>query len=304
MVSDGNGSPQSSHGSGDSIDSNASRLSTLSDRMRRVNREYGLTEVLPPAEYVEKGKAVRALTEEAIARNKPDVDDPHWGERYLAWDRPAGSPSPRPLDGSFHALRDHPGVRMWLNGPWNLRDYLRRDANASELYDELLVNVNLISKEQRTIIVASSMAAHDRSTPEQDAALSSPAKLPNSELLYQAWRDMVGEANVGQLKYVVQQPIINTGSLLTLRDAHQAKGIPMDHPATFTPDDTEFDALLGDVWHGLLGTRNAKPVSHMLTDHHRALGDLKIVAVHTYALNPLDRPKGSMIIELGRSSSS
>ncbi|KAI9883827.1 MAG: hypothetical protein M1823_004381 [Watsoniomyces obsoletus] len=274
--------------------------STQSERLSKVNRSATSREILPPKEYIHKGKEVEKVLWDAIREDQPDKIYPDWSERYNVDDRKGDeSLLPEP-DRFLDTLLGHPGLEnISLDGPWRNRYYYC--IGNQDPFEP--VNNNLVSPTQGLLVSVDSSA-------EFDSAPTPPPKLPNSELLYQAWRDAVAlvdeegkESHIGKLKYIVRQPISNKGSRLTVKDAHKAKGIPLDRPATFTPDDTSFDTLLKDAWHGLLGTRNSKPTSHRLADHHQALGNLVVVAIHTWAKIPGQTRFASVTMELGPASS-
>lgn len=74
---------------------------------------------------------------------------------------------------------------------------------------------------------------------------------------------------------VIQRNIQNAATNRAITRFHVAHGIDDNMPGFWLPGSDEYDALMG--------SDNGRPVAYMLQDHHRALGNRKVVSITTYA---------------------
>ncbi|KAH6683409.1 hypothetical protein B0J14DRAFT_466731 [Halenospora varia] len=117
-------------------------------------------------------------------------------------------------------------------------------------------------------------------TPGPDATV--PLRLYNSELVAQAFAEQAG--SLKNQKHIIQFPVANQGTRLTIRDAFNAKGYASAHYASggkgeFYPTDTEFVGLLGDAWSGIAGTVNGHPAALLSDDHAVSSEGVQIVNI-------------------------
>jgi hypothetical protein len=80
---------------------------------------------------------------------------------------------------------------------------------------------SMASKEEKTIVALASDREYDIAKDEKEVPKDAD---PNSEHIYQAWFEASGGKTIDDLKFVGRQPVENKGTVVTLEDAHIAKG--------------------------------------------------------------------------------
>ncbi|KAI9794612.1 MAG: hypothetical protein M1816_004499 [Peltula sp. TS41687] len=118
-------------------------------------------------------------------------------------------------------------------------------------------------------------------------------RLPQSELMYQQWKDLPGN---GQLKFVIQKEVANEESQKVIARAYTTTGKNSRQPTTYAPNGA--DQKETDAFYALLGTDNSRPTAYMMTDHNKALGGARVTKIHIYpADDELLSP--NMVLEIG-----
>ena len=121
-----------------------------------------------------------------------------------------------------------------------------------------------------------------------------PQPLPNSEQMFQLGKMIFADNPLTGIRFFGQGPVINKGTIKTMKDAHATKNIQPTDKGTFTADD-------GDTFTRLLGTRNGVPVVRFLGDHAETLNGMTIVKIHTWpqiAGNAYTETFGFMVFEV------
>jgi hypothetical protein len=168
---------------------------------------------------------------------------------------------------------EHPDIGLNSEKEWNYVAYTSKaDKNGvvrKEPPDENdpagrdpEVSVVWVDTDDGALIAADSDSANDFNHVTLDGQpVTSPPRLYNSELIYQAWRDVLKAVpttptrGLQDLKYIVRMPVMNAGTRITIKDAYSGKGLTdKTAKATFLPTDTDFQGLLGDAWSGIMGT--------------------------------------------------
>lgn len=283
------GSPSSAH----SQNSGNSILSTASWRFRQYQPEEGMNQVLMPEEYIARGKAVLE-SNRAAANANPRVDTvyDHWSVRYeRTFDEivgvggggaipsedigASGGDDIRGLLGSIGMNADI----EWSSVSFASRAFHGRAADKTEFAASMYID-----KENGAVMVTSIIKDADIDpAPGPDGNV--PARLYSSELIAQGLVDVAG--SLKDLKHIIQFPISNQGTRLTIKDAFVAKGYTSEHyqsggKGEFYPEDTEFAGLLGNAWSGIAGTVNGRPAALLTADHAASSEGLQIVKIHAW----------------------
>ncbi|EAS27680.2 uncharacterized protein CIMG_10285 [Coccidioides immitis RS] len=218
------------------------------------------------------------VLDQAISSNKPNVNRPKLDKLYHV------SKDKVDADFTLPELHDKIGVVKDTSKTIFTRITVRNDEG---LFKEKIttddIHQAVYFPEARTIQVKESFAMKD--------VLPDDVRLKWSEITFQNWKSVAGN-NVKDLKYILRDTIINEGTSDTITQARLNLKIPEDDPAAFHPSTP--GSAMDNAFNSLAGTPNVRSVWHMLADHHREFGDLKIVKIHTYAYDSF------LLIELGR----
>ncbi|KMU90818.1 hypothetical protein CIHG_08622 [Coccidioides immitis H538.4] len=233
---------------------------------------------LPFEAYGAKGRVAMRVLDQAISSNKPNVNRPKVDKLYHV------SKDKVDADFTLPELHDKIGVVKDTSKTIFTRITVRNDEG---LFKEKIttddIHQAVYFPEARTIQVKESFAMKD--------VLPDDVRLKWSEITFQNWKSVAGN-NVKDLKYILRDTIINEGTSDTITQARLNLKIPEDDPAAFHPSTP--GSAMDNAFNSLAGTPNVRSVWHMLADHHREFGDLKIVKIHTYAYDSF------LLIELGR----
>jgi len=121
--------------------------------------------------------------------------------------------------------------------------------------------------------------------------------LPSSEILYQGLKkvaSIVGSASfsaasiISNTKYVFQDNVVNDGTKAMIRIAYQALQLDKNQRQIFRLNDPALDekdwVTANRVFYILAGTDNVRPTIWMAMDHHKALGYVIDIYVHTWTM--------------------
>ena len=253
----------------DSDQSDTSLLSDLSERMKKVNPEPGIDQILPPGEYVDRGKILLQANHDAATTN------PRVGKMYDNWsvryNRPAALFDQNgviPKDSITGNERDtisileHKDIGLDAHKEWTYVGYFSKgeqDAAKAAGRPARSVATAFVDKEEGALVCSDGDSSVD--TDLGQAGTPEPNRLPNSELLYQSWVDEIDRVtpsiprrDISDLKFIAKLPIVNAGTRLTIKDAYTAKGLDLTTKATFLPSDNSYEGILGDCWSGITGT--------------------------------------------------
>lgn len=258
-----------------------------------------------------KGRNVERVQNDAIDQHKKDKtydqNDPNTylptDRRYKVADNDPDS-TPGELSGdSVNPILEHRDIGLDPHQPWTYREIISK----GQTDPGKPTSIAMYSKEQKAIFAQSRYAEYDidptpdmmPGTPGWKKGDSIPPRLPSGEILWQQYKDVAGDA-AGELRFIVIHPIANSNTNRVITEAHLAKGIPDDRKGTFTPADSNWEILLGDIWHQFLGTDNVKGIPFLTADHHNELGDKVVAKIHSWSPNrPGGISMGSLVVELG-----
>nr|KMM71519.1 hypothetical protein CPAG_07826 [Coccidioides posadasii RMSCC 3488] len=233
---------------------------------------------LPFEAYGAKGRVAMRVLDQAISSNKPNVNRPKVDKLYHVSKDKVGADFTLPeLHDKIGVVNDKSKTIFTRITVRNDEGLFKKEISADDIHQAVYF------PEARTIQVKESFAKKD--------VLPDDVRLKWSEITFQNWKSVAGN-NVKDLKYILRDTIINQGTSDTITQARLNLKIPEDDPAAFHPSTP--GSAMDNAFNSLAGTPNVRSVWHMLADHHREFGDLKIVKIHTYAYDSF------LLIELGR----
>ncbi|ATZ54782.1 hypothetical protein BCIN_11g01150 [Botrytis cinerea B05.10] len=278
------------------------------DRLAATNNQPGYISILSPERYLERGTIILNGIQTAIdTRPVRDVAYPDWNIRYINVHKFHNRALPD-LNG-FNRVFSDPQLRIESDGAhWSFYTiFSRASVDAADDINDLLdydsVVQMFISPKTGTAFMTLSVAESDIDMPGVNTQ-----RLYNSELLYQAWRDAcaaqlasgnTNESQLAKLKYIVCGPIVNLGTLWTIRDVLTSQQVPelaagQKHRFTVDPSmSVEFKMLMG--------TDNGRPFGRLCADHAQTLGKKQVGKIHIFY--PFEEYNdGTLVFELIESS--
>ncbi|KAM5474297.1 hypothetical protein MauCBS54593_001871 [Microsporum audouinii] len=227
-------------------------------------------------EYGEKGKRVRNVLEEAISTRKPDVTKPPI-DRFYKIERSKNQMAalePAKLAETIGGAKDDKSFT-------HIQVTNNKDLFIRPVSDTVPIHEALYSPKLKAIQIKESYSRRDY--------LPDGTRATYSELTFQNWKSVAGD-NVKDLKWVVQDTILNEGTWNTIAAARQAIKVT-EGEAVFVP--SKPGSAMDNAFNSLSGTENVRGTWFMLADHHTELGGLKVVGIRTY-----DSPL-YLLIEIG-----
>lgn len=274
----------------------------------------------PPAEPIQgfvssedlarKGRNVERVQDDAIKQHKKDKtydsNDPDsylpMDRRYKVLDDDPNLTAAESSSDSVNPIMEHPDIGLDPHVPWTYREILSKGQDVTKT-----TNIAMYSKNQKSIFAQSRYASYDKDPPPEDMIGTPgwkkgdpiPPRLPAGEILWQQYKDVAGDT-AGELRFIVIHPVANENTNRVITEAHVAKKIPDNQKGTFTTADSNWDTLLGDIWHTFLGTDNVKGVPFITADHHNELGDKVVAKIHSWSpTRPGGIGMGAIVVELG-----
>lgn len=236
-------------------------------------------------EYYAKGKDVKKLFDGIEGR--PDTESPDMNKNYQSYDK---------YDSDSASSSDsNPGT---IAGGRYLRDDVFGHADIDqhagfERYEIVSTGSNKepvaeggYSKEGKTIAVTNLGKKNDGNPKDK--------QIRASELMWQKWKEVAGD-KAKELKYVVQEPVVNEGTKKTIERIYndmEKTGPARHQPIEFT--DSKTDPVMNKAFTELAGTTNVKGTFHMVAQHHRELGEARIGKITT-----LPKENGDPVIIIG-----
>ncbi|KAF7865980.1 hypothetical protein EAF04_006143 [Stromatinia cepivora] len=293
-------------------------------RLKAVNLQRGVNEILKREIYLERGNIVLLANQTALNMDpRRDIPYPDWNIRYVNTPGGHGKDNPDSLDmNAMGFIFSDPKLETeWSGDHWSIYNFTTRKVYEMARRGEDPLGFGCVARiyvsvKTGTLIINIQDAEADFD-PDSDTT-----RLYCSELMYQAWHDACtvhltsnpGESHLRKLKYVIIHHIINHGTLWTIQDALISQGVsPVsilqcnDEKGTFTSCD---DNTWSDEFKMLLGTANGRCVARMCADHAQTLGkQVKKVYARIYYpayiwdRDPEDRI-GALIFELEEVQSS
>ncbi|KAF5867631.1 uncharacterized protein Bfra_010606 [Botrytis fragariae] len=277
-------------------------------RLAATNDYSGMFQILSPETYLERGTAILNAIQTAINNNPArDVPYPDWSTRYVNVHRLHNQVLPD-LAG-FNRVFSDPQLQIESAGAhWSFFTFFSRAAtdaadDVNKLIDYDSVAQMFVSPKAGTAIMTFSNAAADIDIPDVDTQ-----RLYNSELLYQGWRDActaqlangtTNESQLRKLKYIICGPIVNLGTLWTIRDVLTSQEVPefaAGQKSRFTVDSSMSLELKI-----LMGTANGRPFGMLCADHAQTLGKKQIEKIHIFY--PFtETNEGTLVLELNEDS--
>lgn len=277
-------------------------------RLAATNSLDGMFEILSPERYLERGTAILAAIQ-AVTNANPaiDISYPDWSIRYVNIDKGHNQVLPD-LD-DYNRVFSDPQLQIESTGVhWSIYTIFTKAAvDASGDVDSLLdydsVAQMFLSPKTGTAFMTFSNTAADVDFPDVDRQ-----RLFNSELLYQLWRDScaaqlknghTNESQLRKLKYIICGPIVNLGTLWTIRDVLTSQEVPefaAGQKSRFTVDSSMSLEL-----NMLMGTANGRPFGRLCADHAQTLGKKQIEKIHIFYPFP-DAKEGTLVFELNEGS--
>ncbi|KAM5430461.1 hypothetical protein McanMca71_007223 [Microsporum canis] len=216
-------------------------------------------------EYGEKGKRVRDVLEEAISTHKPDVTKPPI-DRFYKIERSKNQMAalePAKLAETIGGAKDDKSFT-------HIQVTNNKDLFIHPVSDTVPIHEALYSPKLKAIQIKESYSRRDY--------LPDGTRATYSELTFQNWKSVAGD-NVKDLKWVVQDTILNEGTWNTIAAARQAIKVT-EGEAVFVP--SKPGSAMDNAFNSLSGTENVRGTWFMLADHHTELGGLKVVGIRTY----------------------
>ncbi|TGO74728.1 hypothetical protein BELL_0260g00070 [Botrytis elliptica] len=278
------------------------------DRLEATNNYPGMLEILSPERFLERGTAITTAIQAAINANPViDVSYPDWSTRYVNIHSVHNQVLPD-LDG-FNRVFSDPELQIESAGAhWSFYTFFSRAAidaedDVSKLLDYDSVAQMFVSPKTGTAFMTFSNAEADIDIPNVDTQ-----RLYNSELLYQGWRDAcaaqlangtMNKSQLRKLKYIICGPIVNLGTLWTIRDVLTSQEVPeflAGQKSRFTVDSSmSLELKL------LMGTANGRPFGRLCADHAQTLGKKQIEKIHIFY--PFtETNEGTLVFELNEDS--
>ncbi|KAF7886609.1 uncharacterized protein EAF01_011287 [Botrytis porri] len=277
-------------------------------RLAATNDYPEMFQILSPEKYLERGTAVFNAIQTAINANPVvDVSYPDWNIRYVNIHRFHNQVLPY-LAG-FNLVFSDPQLQIESAGAhWSSYTFFSRAAidaadDPNDLIDYDSVAQMFVSPKTGTAIMSFSNAAADTDIPDVDTP-----RLYNSELLYQGWRDAcnaqlangtMNESQLRKLKYIICGPIVNLGTLWTIRDVLTSQEVPefaAGQKSRFTVDSSMSLELKM-----LIGTANGRAFGRLCADHAATLGKKQIEKIHIFY--PFEEAnEGTLVFELNEDS--
>ncbi|KAJ8068145.1 hypothetical protein OCU04_003716 [Sclerotinia nivalis] len=282
-------------------------------RLKAVNRMKGLSEVLAPERYLERGNAVLLANQTALNMDpRRDIQYPDWNIRYV--NNPGGhgkeTPECQEEDAMGFIFSD---PELQLDGPgdhWSEYNFCTRIFDETEKAGMNLAETSGCIAEINVSVKTGTMIVKYQDVKADWDPDTDNARLYSSELMYQAWRDACtvhltrnpGESHVRKLKYVIIDNIINQGTLWTIQDVLVSQGIsPVSLLAgkkakisySITSGDNN---ICSDEFKMLLGTANGRTVVRMCADHAQTLGK-QVKKIYAWYHYPQERA-GALVFEL------
>ncbi|KAF7951827.1 hypothetical protein EAE96_007125 [Botrytis aclada] len=278
------------------------------DRLAATNDYDGMFEILSPEKYLERGTAILSTIQAAInASPGRDTPYPDWSTRYVNVHSLHNQVLPD-LAG-FNRVFSDPQLQIESAGAhWSFYTFFSRAAtdavdDVKSLLDYDSVAQMFVSPKTGTAFMTFSNAAADIDIPGIDTQ-----RLYNSELLYQGWRDActvqlangtTNESRLRKLKYIICGPIVNLGTLWTIRDVLTSQDVP--HFAAGQKSRFTVDSSMSLELKILMGTANGRPFGRLCADHVQTLGKKQIEKIHIFF--PFERNnEGTLVFELNEDS--
>ncbi|PGG95549.1 hypothetical protein AJ79_09991 [Helicocarpus griseus UAMH5409] len=226
---------------------------------RGKSAPHGKGQNLSPQQYRQNGQKALNHLEKAIKDNKADVNSAkNWINEY-------GISGPLSTTPSFH-----PSFKsaMGVGSEPECDSYYIRNKGDDKPPGGVVIYHTSFSRQAGLIVV------HEKFR-DRDEKKNDPDRMKWSEVTWQNWKE-VAKGDVGRLKAVVEQNIINTGTKdkieLAKKQTCQEGTI-----AEFHPD--KKNTNMDDAFEMLSGTDNVKGVIYMLADHHKELGGKKVTKI-------------------------
>ncbi|TEY40387.1 hypothetical protein BOTCAL_0434g00110 [Botryotinia calthae] len=258
-------------------------------RLAATNNQIGYLSILSPEKYLERGTTIINGIQTAISTSPVrDVSYPDWNIRYVNVHKFHNQVLPD-LDG-FNRVFSDPQLQIESAGAhWSSYTiFSRASIDAADDVNDLLdydsVAQMFISPKTGTAFMTLSVAESDIDIPGVNTQ-----RLYNSELLYQAWRDAcaaqlasgnTNESQLAKLKYIVCGPIVNLGTLWTIRDVLTSQQVPKfsaGQKSRFT-----VDSSMSVEFKMLMGTDNGRPFGRLCADHAQTLGKKQVDKIHIF----------------------
>lgn len=127
--------------------------------------------------------------------------------------------------------------------------------------------------------------------------------IPASELTWQSWKEIAGEANKKNLKMCFQHRIANEGTMSIIEQGYAKQTPPLHQLAEGHFFMGGGDSKKQEVFLALLGSDNARPTEYMLKDHFNEIGQKKIQQISIFPYDNDNSYVGwNMVISIGKDS--
>ena len=220
-----------------------------------------------PEQLQDAGKRLVEGIEDAIRKGGGDKDVENIESKYFL-DRRLRQPYPEYIQ--RHVL-DPPGpapVKFADQHDIKYTDYSVMSKAGSETRRGPLFLKAMVSNENGIIIKFEKFA-------DQDHTQKIDGRMYISDLQFQLWKDASPSDNgLKNLKVYVEVDIVNPETERAIEAAHARHGIMENgDSASWKPGSAEFNEFMGGD--------NGRPLARMLQDHHKALGDKKVIEIRT-----------------------